>query len=62
MTKGELIKFLEPFSDDIKIVKFDNEYNIYENIEPKYEVFDKNFGTNVSILVKLDEKEGFIEL
>lgn len=63
MTKSELIRFLEPFDDNIKIVTFGNEHKgddfMLMPIEPKYIIANnvKDFSKD-----KLENGEGFIQI
>lgn len=56
MTKAELIKFLEPFEDDIQICGEDNESGIY-NVEAQYKIAgDYESRSNVG----LEKGDGYI--
>ena len=58
MTKKELIKFLEPFTDEIQIVYEDYE-NGTQNLNPRY-IMNKNIRLEKEF--NIDVNEGYIEL
>ena len=60
MTKAELIKFLEPFTDDIKIFYEDYEYGFLE-IEPQYKI-TKSESNETYKPDQVDFNEGYIIL
>ena len=60
MTKAELIKFLEPFADDIEIVRYDDDYG-EADLQPKYHVSNVTI-TNEHGIVLREKGTGYIAL
>ena len=60
MTKGELIKFLEPFEDDIRLITIDREDGA-QDAKPEYKILKTNDHNYVRHL-DIKRGEGFIVL
>lgn len=60
MTKGELIRFLEPFSDDLKIV-IDQGFDGLRFPEPKYAI-SRGEKPTLEGAVDIEDGEGFVTL
>lgn len=58
MTKADLIKFLEPFTDETEIIKED-ERGLWDNISPAYVISNDIF---YSGNVKIERNDGIIIL
>lgn len=55
MTKEELLRFLEPFTNDIKIVQYSSEWDEFNNISIQYKIAHQDYGS-----VEVEKNDGFI--